>query len=94
MNNLLNSKWREAQFAYESRVSPTADVMVQMQFTPSIPLDRKRAGFISLLVSRRVCSRKRRYAVALTKIVLIVRAIDGVIEASRFDHRAVVVATC
>ncbi|HTL34256.1 MAG TPA: TonB-dependent receptor [Kofleriaceae bacterium] len=38
VNNLTNTKWREAQFAEESRVSPTADVMEQMHFTPGIPL--------------------------------------------------------
>lgn len=36
--NLLNTKWREAQFAEESRVTPTADVMEQMHFTPGMPL--------------------------------------------------------
>jgi hypothetical protein len=38
INNLTNTNWREAQFAEESRVSPTADVMEQMHFTPGIPL--------------------------------------------------------
>jgi hypothetical protein len=38
INNLLNAKWREAQFADASRVSPTADVVEQMHFTPGIPL--------------------------------------------------------
>ncbi|MBA3455139.1 MAG: TonB-dependent receptor plug domain-containing protein [Deltaproteobacteria bacterium] len=36
--NLLNTKWREAQFAEESRVSPNAEVMEQMHFTPGMPL--------------------------------------------------------
>jgi hypothetical protein len=35
---LLNSEWREAQFAEESRVAPTADLVEQMHFTPGIPL--------------------------------------------------------
>jgi hypothetical protein len=38
INNLLNADWREAQFADESRVTPTADVVEQMHFTPGIPL--------------------------------------------------------
>ncbi len=38
VNNLLNSAWREAQFAEESRVAPTADLVEQMHFTPGIPL--------------------------------------------------------
>ncbi len=38
VNNLLNRDWREAQFAEESRVSPTADLVEQMHFTPGIPL--------------------------------------------------------
>jgi outer membrane receptor protein involved in Fe transport len=38
LNNLLNAEWREAQFAEESRVSPTADLAEQMHFTPGIPL--------------------------------------------------------
>ncbi len=36
--NLLNTEWREAQFAEESRVTPTGDVMEQMHFTPGMPL--------------------------------------------------------
>ncbi len=36
--NLLNTEWREAQFAEESRVTPTADVVEQMHFTPGMPL--------------------------------------------------------
>lgn len=36
--NLFNTKWREAQFAEASRVTPTADVMEQMHFTPGMPL--------------------------------------------------------
>ena len=38
INNLLNTRWREAQFADESRVTPTADVVEQMHFTPGLPL--------------------------------------------------------
>ncbi|HEY5920220.1 MAG TPA: TonB-dependent receptor, partial [Kofleriaceae bacterium] len=38
LNNLTNTEWREAQFAEESRVSPTADLAEQMHFTPGIPL--------------------------------------------------------
>lgn len=38
INNLLNADWREAQFADESRVTPTAEVVEQMHFTPGIPL--------------------------------------------------------
>jgi hypothetical protein len=38
INNALNSDWREAQFADTSRVSPTADVVEQMHFTPGVPL--------------------------------------------------------
>ncbi len=36
--NLLNTKWREAQFAEASRVTPTGDIMEQMHFTPGMPL--------------------------------------------------------
>jgi len=38
LNNLLNSTWREAQFADESRVTPTSPIVEQMHFTPGIPL--------------------------------------------------------
>ncbi|MBA3459541.1 MAG: TonB-dependent receptor [Deltaproteobacteria bacterium] len=38
ITNLLNSDWREAQFAEESRVSETAPLVEQMHFTPGIPL--------------------------------------------------------
>jgi outer membrane receptor protein involved in Fe transport len=38
VTNLLNAAWREAQFAEASRVSPTADVIEQMHFTPGLPL--------------------------------------------------------
>jgi outer membrane receptor protein involved in Fe transport len=38
VNNLFNSDWREAQFAEASRVSPTADLVEQMHFTPGLPL--------------------------------------------------------
>jgi hypothetical protein len=38
ISNLLDTKWREAQFAEASRVTPTADVVEQMHFTPGAPL--------------------------------------------------------
>jgi outer membrane receptor protein involved in Fe transport len=38
VNNLLNSDWREAQFADASRVTPTSPIVEQMHFTPGIPL--------------------------------------------------------
>jgi outer membrane receptor protein involved in Fe transport len=38
VNNLLDAEWREAQFAEESRVSPDAELVEQMHFTPGIPL--------------------------------------------------------
>ncbi|HEY4177206.1 MAG TPA: TonB-dependent receptor [Kofleriaceae bacterium] len=38
VNNVLNTKWREAQFADVSRVTPTADLVEQMHYTPGIPL--------------------------------------------------------
>ena len=38
INNVLNSAWREAQFADSSAVTPTAPVVEQMHFTPGIPL--------------------------------------------------------
>ena len=38
INNVFDAEWREAQFAEESRVSPTAGVMEQMHYTPGIPL--------------------------------------------------------
>jgi outer membrane receptor protein involved in Fe transport len=38
VNNVLNTAWREAQFAEESRVSPTAGLMEQMHYTPGLPL--------------------------------------------------------
>ena len=38
VNNVLNANWREAQFAEESRVSPTAGLMEQMHYTPGTPL--------------------------------------------------------
>ncbi len=38
INNLLNSDWREAQFADTSRVTPTAPAIEQMHFTPGIPI--------------------------------------------------------
>ena len=36
--NLLDSEWREAQFADESRVSPTAELVEDVHFTPGAPL--------------------------------------------------------
>ena len=38
VNNLLNSAWREAQFADQSRLTPAGEVVEQMHFTPGIPL--------------------------------------------------------
>jgi hypothetical protein len=38
VNNALDRDWREAQFADRSRVTPTADIVEQMHFTPGIPL--------------------------------------------------------
>ncbi len=38
VNNVLDSEWREAQFAAESRVSPAAEIVEQMHYTPGIPL--------------------------------------------------------
>ena len=38
INNVFDTDWREAQFAEESRVSPTASVMEQMHYTPGVPL--------------------------------------------------------
>lgn len=37
-NNLLNTPWREAQFADTSAVTPTSTPVEQMHFTPGIPL--------------------------------------------------------
>ena len=36
--NLLDSEWREAQFADASRVSPTAPMAEDVHFTPGSPL--------------------------------------------------------
>ncbi len=36
--NLLDTDWREAQFAEESRVTPTSMPVEQMHFTPGMPL--------------------------------------------------------
>jgi outer membrane receptor protein involved in Fe transport len=38
VTNLLDTDWREAQFAEESRVSTTAPLVEQMHFTPGVPL--------------------------------------------------------
>ena len=38
VNNLLDSEWREAQFAEESRITPMAESALQMHFTPGMPL--------------------------------------------------------
>ena len=38
LNNLLNTSWREAQFADVSRVAPGADEREDIHFTPGMPL--------------------------------------------------------
>lgn len=38
ITNLLDSDWREAQFAEESRVTPTAEVVEDVHFTPGTPM--------------------------------------------------------
>ncbi len=38
INNVLDSAWREAQFADESAITPGGAVVEQMHFTPGIPL--------------------------------------------------------
>lgn len=38
INNALDADWREAQFAEESRISPTVPLAEQMHYTPGIPL--------------------------------------------------------
>ena len=38
VDNLLNSDWREAQFADASAVTPGGPAAEQMHFTPGIPL--------------------------------------------------------
>ena len=38
ITNLLDSDWREAQFAEESRVTPTGAVMEDVHFTPGSPM--------------------------------------------------------
>jgi hypothetical protein len=38
INNLLNTPWREAQFAATSAITPGAPAVEQMHFTPGIPL--------------------------------------------------------
>jgi hypothetical protein len=38
VSNLLDTEWREAQFAEESRVSPAAMLLEQMHYTPGMPL--------------------------------------------------------
>lgn len=38
ITNLLDSDWREAQFAEESRVTPTAEVIEDVHFTPGTPM--------------------------------------------------------
>jgi outer membrane receptor protein involved in Fe transport len=38
INNVFDAAWREAQFAEESRVTPTAGLMEQMHYTPGMPL--------------------------------------------------------
>jgi outer membrane receptor protein involved in Fe transport len=46
--NLLDTRWREAQFAEESRVSQTAPLVEQMHFTPGIPLTATLAVSVTL----------------------------------------------
>ncbi len=36
--NLLDTEWREAQFAEESRVTPAGELVEQIHFTPGMPL--------------------------------------------------------
>jgi hypothetical protein len=38
INNLLDRRWREAQFADVSRVTPTAIPREDVHFTPGVPL--------------------------------------------------------
>jgi TonB dependent receptor len=38
ITNLLNARWREAQFAEASRVTPTSGVVEDVHFTPGAPL--------------------------------------------------------
>ncbi|MBZ0232019.1 MAG: TonB-dependent receptor, partial [Deltaproteobacteria bacterium] len=38
IENLLDADWREAQFADESRVAPTTDLVEDVHFTPGAPL--------------------------------------------------------
>jgi outer membrane receptor protein involved in Fe transport len=38
VTNLLDTEWREAQFAEQSRVSPTAELREDVHFTPGAPL--------------------------------------------------------
>jgi outer membrane receptor protein involved in Fe transport len=47
INNLLNSDWREAQFADSSRITPTSNIVEQMHFTPGIPLTATLTAAIS-----------------------------------------------
>jgi hypothetical protein len=36
--NLLDTPWREAQFAEESRITPAGETLEQMHYTPGMPL--------------------------------------------------------
>lgn len=38
ITNLLDAEWREAQFAEESRVTPTSELVEDVHFTPGTPL--------------------------------------------------------
>ena len=48
VTNLLDTDWREAQFAESSRVSPTAPIVEQMHFTPGVPLTLTVAASVTL----------------------------------------------
>jgi outer membrane receptor protein involved in Fe transport len=48
VTNLLDTDWREAQFAESSRVSPTAPIVEQMHFTPGVPLTITVAASVTL----------------------------------------------
>jgi outer membrane receptor protein involved in Fe transport len=48
INNLLNSDWRDAQFAGTSAATPTSPAVEQMHFTPGIPLTATATAAITL----------------------------------------------
>jgi hypothetical protein len=48
INNVLDSDWREAQFADTSAVTPTSPAITQMHFTPGIPLTATATAAIRL----------------------------------------------